>query len=471
MTQQGLQAAPLHPGDARILALPEVAVVHQHHVGLGLHRGIQQRLAGGHAADDAADLRPPLDLQAIGAVVSDAGGIEKAVGFLHQGVQGDGHGNSSSNCCRCCPSCRPHLYNAATLRAASGPRNPQDFSSMLKALRFLGWPLLAGLLLALLLIQRYPQWVGLPANEVNLQQAPQYGIAQEGPVSYAEAVGRAAPAVANLYTTKMVSKSSHPLLEDPVFRRFFGDNLPKQRRMESSLGSAVIMSPEGLPADQQPCGGRRRPDRGGAQGRPRNPGPRDRQRPGNRPGGTQDRPDEPAGDDPGPLRPDPDRRRHPGHRQPLRRRPDRDHGHHQRHRAQPAGPQYLRGLHPDRRSDQPGQLRRRPGRCPRQPDRHQHGDLLQVRRLPGHRLRHPGQAGARGDEGDHRARPGDPRLAGHRSTAADPRTGRILRPAGTRRHPRGRHLPRRPGAEGRPAARRPDSADRRRTRQSMAGAR
>ncbi|WP_043309129.1 Do family serine endopeptidase AlgW [Pseudomonas sp. ML96] len=117
---------------------------------------------------------------------------------------------------------------------------------MLKALRFLGWPLLVGLLLALLLIQRYPQWVGLPGNEVRLQQAPRYGIAQEGPVSYADAVSRAAPAVANLYTTKMVNKAStHPLLEDPVFRRFFGDNLPKQRRMESSLGSAVIMSPEG----------------------------------------------------------------------------------------------------------------------------------------------------------------------------------------------------------------------------------
>jgi serine protease DegS len=116
---------------------------------------------------------------------------------------------------------------------------------MLKALRFLGWPLLVGLLLALLLIQRYPQWVGLPANGVHLQQAPRYGIAQEGPVSYADAVSRAAPAVANLYTTKMVSKSGHPLLDDPVFRRFFGDNLPKQRRMESSLGSAVIMSAEG----------------------------------------------------------------------------------------------------------------------------------------------------------------------------------------------------------------------------------
>ncbi|MDX1698056.1 MAG: trypsin-like peptidase domain-containing protein, partial [Thiohalobacterales bacterium] len=38
---------------------------------------------------------------------------------------------------------------------------------------------------------------------------------------------------------------THPLFEDPQFRKFFGDNLPKQRRMESSLGSAVIMSPEG----------------------------------------------------------------------------------------------------------------------------------------------------------------------------------------------------------------------------------
>ncbi|MBC9252133.1 2-alkenal reductase [Pseudomonas alcaligenes] len=116
---------------------------------------------------------------------------------------------------------------------------------MLKALRFLGWPLLAGLLLALLIIQRYPQWVGLPSHDVYLQQAPHYGTAQEGPVSYADAVSRAAPAVVNLYTTKMVSRSSSPMFDDPVFRRFFGDNLPKQRRMESSLGSAVIMSAEG----------------------------------------------------------------------------------------------------------------------------------------------------------------------------------------------------------------------------------
>ncbi|AKV06686.1 MULTISPECIES: Do family serine endopeptidase AlgW [Pseudomonas] len=116
---------------------------------------------------------------------------------------------------------------------------------MLKALRFSGWPLLAGVLIALLIIQRYPQWVGLPSLDVNLQQAPQTTTMQQGPVSYADAVTIAAPSVVNLYTTKVINKPNHPLFEDPQFRRFFGDNAPKQKRMESSLGSGVIMSPEG----------------------------------------------------------------------------------------------------------------------------------------------------------------------------------------------------------------------------------
>ncbi|MBX9405150.1 Do family serine endopeptidase [Pseudomonas baetica] len=116
---------------------------------------------------------------------------------------------------------------------------------MFKALRFMGWPLLAGVLIALLIIQRYPQWVGLPSLDVNLQQAPQTTSVQQGPVSYADAVTTAAPSVVNLYTTKVINKPAHPLFEDPQFRRFFGDNSPKQKRMESSLGSGVIMSPEG----------------------------------------------------------------------------------------------------------------------------------------------------------------------------------------------------------------------------------
>ncbi|NQD80690.1 trypsin-like peptidase domain-containing protein [Pseudomonas seleniipraecipitans] len=116
---------------------------------------------------------------------------------------------------------------------------------MLKALRFFGWPLLVGILVSLLIMQQYPQLVGLPMHDVQLRQAPAYAGAQEGPASYATAVSTASPAVANLYTTKYVSKPNHPLLDDPQFRKFYGDNLPGQRRMESSLGSAVIMSREG----------------------------------------------------------------------------------------------------------------------------------------------------------------------------------------------------------------------------------
>ena len=94
---------------------------------------------------------------------------------------------------------------------------------MLKALRFFGWPLLAGVLIAMLIIQRYPQWVGLPTLDVNLQQAPQTSAVVQGPVTYPDAVTIAAPAVVNLYTTKVINKPAHPLFEDPQFRRYFCD--------------------------------------------------------------------------------------------------------------------------------------------------------------------------------------------------------------------------------------------------------
>ncbi|WP_339486500.1 Do family serine endopeptidase AlgW [Pseudomonas sp. EL_65y_Pfl2_R95] len=117
---------------------------------------------------------------------------------------------------------------------------------MLKAVRFFGWPLLVGVLVALLFIQQYPEWVGLPDHDVEVRQAPKHrGNPSSAPASYANAVTLASPAVANLYTTKYVNKPALPLFEDPQFKKFFGDNLPRQRRMESSLGSAVIMSSEG----------------------------------------------------------------------------------------------------------------------------------------------------------------------------------------------------------------------------------
>jgi serine protease DegS len=69
---------------------------------------------------------------------------------------------------------------------------------------------------------------------------------RRGPVSYADAVAAAAPAIVNVHTAKVITRRAHPLLEDPVFRHFFGDRLGKPRReVQTSLGSGVIISSQG----------------------------------------------------------------------------------------------------------------------------------------------------------------------------------------------------------------------------------
>jgi serine protease DegS len=69
---------------------------------------------------------------------------------------------------------------------------------------------------------------------------------RSGPVSYAEAVERAAPAVVNVHTAKLVTHRVHPLLEDPVFKHFFGDRFTRKRQeIQTSLGSGVIISTRG----------------------------------------------------------------------------------------------------------------------------------------------------------------------------------------------------------------------------------
>jgi serine protease DegS len=67
-----------------------------------------------------------------------------------------------------------------------------------------------------------------------------------GPVSYADAVQRAAPSVVNVFATKITREKPHPLLEDPRFRRFFGEQgiRPRYKR-ENSLGSGVIIDSNG----------------------------------------------------------------------------------------------------------------------------------------------------------------------------------------------------------------------------------
>ncbi|HMJ49313.1 MAG TPA: Do family serine endopeptidase [Burkholderiales bacterium] len=62
--------------------------------------------------------------------------------------------------------------------------------------------------------------------------------------SYSYASKKAMPAVVNIYTSKDVRVSRHPLMDDPLFRHFFGDSVDEKRRT-TSLGSGVIVSPQG----------------------------------------------------------------------------------------------------------------------------------------------------------------------------------------------------------------------------------
>ena len=64
-------------------------------------------------------------------------------------------------------------------------------------------------------------------------------------LSYAPIVQRVQPAVVNVYAAKMV-QDHNPLLDDPIFRRFFGVPGQQPEQMQRSLGSGVMVDASGL---------------------------------------------------------------------------------------------------------------------------------------------------------------------------------------------------------------------------------
>jgi len=93
-----------------------------------------------------------------------------------------------------------------------------------------------------------PEWLparGVPPLAV-VQQAPTTGPlpAVSAGGSFNAAVQRAQPSVVNIFTSKEIQSPRHPLLNDPLFRRFFGEQ-PAEDQRASSLGSGVIVSNTG----------------------------------------------------------------------------------------------------------------------------------------------------------------------------------------------------------------------------------
>ncbi len=81
---------------------------------------------------------------------------------------------------------------------------------------------------------------------VEFRQSPSSSHSDSTPVSYADAVARAAPAVVNIYTRKIITETNRPSANDPISRYLFGQNAPHpHQRTVSSLGSGVIVSPQG----------------------------------------------------------------------------------------------------------------------------------------------------------------------------------------------------------------------------------
>lgn len=103
--------------------------------------------------------------------------------------------------------------------------------------------MLAALLVVLFIMPEQEQATSQPPE----QQAAVPAVAQpatprqSGPVSYADAVEKAAPSVVNIYTSKTVRQSRRGSL----FEQFFGNRSMPRERKQSGLGSGVIFNAKG----------------------------------------------------------------------------------------------------------------------------------------------------------------------------------------------------------------------------------
>lgn len=113
---------------------------------------------------------------------------------------------------------------------------------MKKFLEFISWPAVAGILIAVILLQ-YQQINRL--GDVLLQKnTATQGFAEDVPFSLAEAVDRAAPSVISIHSTIRQQIQLPPAEEIPPLFRNLLQNIPAERSY-SSLGSGVIVSDDG----------------------------------------------------------------------------------------------------------------------------------------------------------------------------------------------------------------------------------
>ncbi len=112
----------------------------------------------------------------------------------------------------------------------------------LRALSWFGWPALCGLLVALLILQQYPELTGLDVYK----KAPTDPLAEASlssmAYSFHAAVAKAAPSVVSIYTQRTIRNNrDNNLINTPLSK----SRIPRRQQIQSSLGSGVIVSPAG----------------------------------------------------------------------------------------------------------------------------------------------------------------------------------------------------------------------------------
>jgi serine protease DegS len=118
-----------------------------------------------------------------------------------------------------------------------------SMSRWMRGLAFVAGSVVVGLAAAFVITVAWPdlvrdQAVALPA----ITGQPVVSVPVPARVTYADAVQRAAPAVVNIYTARLVTERIAPSALDQMF----GDFWPRyQQRIERSLGSGVIVDTQG----------------------------------------------------------------------------------------------------------------------------------------------------------------------------------------------------------------------------------
>lgn len=86
----------------------------------------------------------------------------------------------------------------------------------------------------------------MPVGDFALAQSAVPASEAEISLSFAPVVKAAAPAVVNIYATRVVQARRSPFADDPFFNQFFEALGPAQPRIQNSLGSGVIVSADGI---------------------------------------------------------------------------------------------------------------------------------------------------------------------------------------------------------------------------------